>query len=94
MELSYLSFGGKTYTRLERKPLLDMKGSCLTAWCNMCPYDILPLETKRVANLQALLCDLENGGHVRVVVVESEKKRLKEKLIGLKYLIWRIARLL
>jgi hypothetical protein len=52
---------------------------------NMCPYDILSSETKKVANQQALLCDLENWGHVKVAIAKSEKKILKEKLIGLRF---------
>jgi hypothetical protein len=41
----------------------------------MCPYKILPMNTKRVAKLQALMCGLEKWASIRVVEVEREKKR-------------------
>lgn len=41
----------------------------------MCPYKILPTNTKMVAKLQALMCSLEKRASTRVVEVEREKKR-------------------
>ncbi len=48
-------------------------------------FSIVPLEIKKVADLHDLLCDLEKLVDGRISDVEVKKKKLEEKLIGLKF---------
>lgn len=56
MELSKISGGIEASTPLESKISLEFKCSC-SKQQGICSYDIVPLETKRVADLHDLLCD-------------------------------------
>jgi hypothetical protein len=44
----------------------------------LCPYDILPLETEKVQELQTLLCNLEKRAYTKICEAKGEKKRLAE----------------
>ncbi len=65
------------------KPTLNIKGNLKQH--GICPYEIFPLNMKTVVNLQPFLCDLEKWASTRLSEVESERKRLKKKLIGFKF---------
>jgi hypothetical protein len=89
LEPSNLSVGEGAFTCFDNKPTfdikptLDIKGNLKQH--GICPYEILPLNMKRVVNLQPFLCDLEKWPSTRLNEVESERKRLEKKLIGFKF---------
>jgi hypothetical protein len=49
---------------------------------NICPYEISPSKTKRVVDLHALSCDLEQLVITKVINVKDEKNKLSKKLIN------------
>jgi hypothetical protein len=65
------------------KPTLDIKDNLKQH--GICPYEIFPLNMKRVVNLQPFLCDLEKWASTRLSEVESERKRLEFFFIGFKF---------
>ncbi len=89
LEPSNLSVRGEASTCFDNKltfdikPTLDIKGSLKQH--GICPYEILPLNMKRVVILPAFLCDLEKWVSTRLSEVKSERKRLEKKLIGFKF---------
>jgi hypothetical protein len=79
-----LSVGKEASTCFDNKPTFDIKPT-LNIKGNLkqhgiCPYEISPLNMKRVVNLQAFLCDLEKWTFARLNEVESERKRLEKKV--------------
>jgi hypothetical protein len=81
--------GGEAFTCFDNKPtfdikpILEIKGSLKQH--GICPYENLPLNMKRVVNVQAFLCDLEKWVSARLSEVESERKILERKLIVFKF---------
>ncbi|CAM6038751.1 unnamed protein product, partial [Sphagnum compactum] len=70
LEPSNLNVGGEACTCFDNqptfdiKPTLEIKGSLKQH--GICPYEISPLNMKRVVSLQAFLCDLEKWAFARL----------------------------
>jgi hypothetical protein len=58
--------------------------SFLKEW-RLCPYDILPLKIKRIADFHVLLCELDKCVCAKISDAKAKNKKLEKTLIGFRF---------